>query len=45
ELAADEAARTELAAAARAAADGPFSWDEAARRTLELYRELIEVGL
>lgn len=44
ELAADEPARAELAAAARAAAAGPFSWDEAARRTLELYRELIEAG-
>jgi glycosyltransferase involved in cell wall biosynthesis len=35
-------ARAELAAAARAAAAGPFSWDEAARLTLDLYRELIE---
>jgi glycosyltransferase involved in cell wall biosynthesis len=42
ELAADEAARAELATAARRAAAGPFSWDEAGRRTLELYRELIE---
>jgi glycosyltransferase involved in cell wall biosynthesis len=42
ELSGDESARTELAAAARAAAAGPFSWDEAARRTLFLYRELIE---
>jgi glycosyltransferase involved in cell wall biosynthesis len=42
ELTADEAARSELAAAAAAAAAGPFSWDEAARRTLDLYRELIE---
>jgi glycosyltransferase involved in cell wall biosynthesis len=42
ELTGDEAARAELAAAARAAAAGPFSWDEAARRTLELYRELVE---
>jgi len=42
ELVADEAARAELAAAATRAAAGPFSWDEAARRTLELYRELIE---
>ncbi len=38
----DESARAELAAAARAAAAGPFSWDEAARLTLDLYRELIE---
>ncbi|MGN6258862.1 MAG: glycosyltransferase family 4 protein [Solirubrobacterales bacterium] len=42
ELAGDEAARAELAAAAARAAAGPFSWDEAARRTLVLYRELIE---
>jgi hypothetical protein len=31
-----------MAEAARAAAAGPFSWDEAARLTLELYRELVE---
>jgi glycosyltransferase involved in cell wall biosynthesis len=42
ELAGNETARRDLAAAASAAAAGPFSWDEAARRTLELYRELIE---
>lgn len=42
ELVGDDAARAELAAAARAAAAGPFSWDEAARLTLDLYRELIE---
>jgi glycosyltransferase involved in cell wall biosynthesis len=42
ELAADEAAREELAVAARKAAAGPYSWDEAARRTLTLYRELLE---
>ena len=42
ELVDDEAARAELAAAAGRAAAGPFSWDEAARRTLGLYRELIE---
>jgi glycosyltransferase involved in cell wall biosynthesis len=42
ELLADEPARAELAAAARAAAAGPFSWDRAARLTLDLYRELIE---
>jgi glycosyltransferase involved in cell wall biosynthesis len=44
ELAADETARAELAAAARAAAAGPFSWDEAARLTLDLYRELTGAG-
>lgn len=42
ELIADEAARADLGAAATRAAAGPFSWDEAARRTLDLYRELIE---
>jgi glycosyltransferase involved in cell wall biosynthesis len=42
ELVADEAARAELAAAATRAAAGPYSWDEAARRTLDLYRELLE---
>jgi glycosyltransferase involved in cell wall biosynthesis len=42
ELTADDSAREELATAARAAATGPFSWDEAARLTLDLYRELIE---
>jgi glycosyltransferase involved in cell wall biosynthesis len=42
ELCGDEAARDRLATAARTAAAGPFSWDEAARLTLDLYRELIE---
>ena len=42
ELVGDEAARADLAAAAARAAAGPFSWDEAARRTLDLYRELLE---
>lgn len=42
ELTRDQAARAEMAAAAARAAAGPFSWDEAARRTLDLYRELIE---
>ncbi len=41
ELLGDEAAREELAAAARAAAAGPYSWDEAARLTLALYEELL----
>jgi glycosyltransferase involved in cell wall biosynthesis len=41
ELTGDEAARSELAAAAARAAAGPFSWDEAARLSLDLYRELI----
>lgn len=42
ELLGDEPARAELGAAATRAAAGPFSWDEAARRTLHLYRELLE---
>lgn len=42
ELVADDSARAELAAAATRAAAGPFSWDEAASRTLDLYREVIE---
>jgi glycosyltransferase involved in cell wall biosynthesis len=42
ELIGDEAARRDLAAAATRAAAGPFSWDEAARRTIDLYRELLE---
>ncbi|HEX6601452.1 MAG TPA: glycosyltransferase, partial [Solirubrobacterales bacterium] len=42
ELVADESVRAELGAAAARAAAGPFSWDEAASRTLNLYRELIE---
>jgi len=42
EIVANDDARAELAAAATRAAAGPFSWDEAARRTLDLYRELIE---
>jgi glycosyltransferase involved in cell wall biosynthesis len=42
ELAGDEGARADLAAAASRAAAGRFSWNEVARRTLDLYRELIE---
>jgi glycosyltransferase involved in cell wall biosynthesis len=34
-------AREALAARARAAAEGPFSWDEIGRRTLDLYEELV----
>jgi glycosyltransferase involved in cell wall biosynthesis len=44
ELVDDEGARDELAAAARAAAAGPYSWDEAARRTIALYEELLAGG-
>jgi glycosyltransferase involved in cell wall biosynthesis len=40
ELLADSGARERLAAAARAAAAGPYSWDAVAERTLALYREL-----
>lgn len=42
ELVADESTRAELAAAATRAAAGPFSWDEAAYRHLDLYHELTE---
>ncbi len=42
ELVGDDGARAELAAAATRTAAGPFSWDEAARLTLDLYRELSE---
>jgi glycosyltransferase involved in cell wall biosynthesis len=42
ELVGDAAARAELATAAARAAAGPFSWDETARLTLGLYRELLE---
>lgn len=41
ELVGDEAARSELAAAARRAADGPFSWDRIGDRTLALYEGLV----
>jgi glycosyltransferase involved in cell wall biosynthesis len=37
---ADSEKRTKMAAAAKAAADGPYSWDAIARRTLELYSGL-----
>ncbi len=40
ELVANPQARERLALAARAAASGPYSWDEAARRTLALYSKL-----
>jgi glycosyltransferase involved in cell wall biosynthesis len=42
ELVEDEGARAELGAAATRAATGPFSWDESARRTMDLYSDLIE---
>jgi glycosyltransferase involved in cell wall biosynthesis len=42
ELIGDDAARTELSTAAREAAAGPYSWDEAARQTVDLYEELLE---
>ncbi|MEX2107538.1 MAG: glycosyltransferase family 4 protein [Solirubrobacterales bacterium] len=42
ELTGDETARAELAAAAERAAAGPYSWDEVARQTAGLYRELLE---
>jgi glycosyltransferase involved in cell wall biosynthesis len=40
ELIADPAARERLAAAAREAAAGPYSWDAVAHQTLVLYEEL-----
>jgi glycosyltransferase involved in cell wall biosynthesis len=39
-LLADPAERARLSEAAAAAARGPYSWDEAARATLELYRAI-----
>jgi glycosyltransferase involved in cell wall biosynthesis len=42
ELAADPAARERLAAAAREAAAGPYSWDAVATQTLALYRDLLD---
>lgn len=42
ELVSDEAARAELGAAATAAATSAYSWDQAARQTLDLYDELLE---
>lgn len=42
ELITDEAARTQLAKAATRAASSSYSWNEAARQTLTLYRELLE---
>ncbi|HEU4945034.1 MAG TPA: glycosyltransferase family 4 protein [Solirubrobacterales bacterium] len=41
ELIGDDAARAELSRASRAAAAGPYSWDEAARLTLALYEDLL----
>jgi glycosyltransferase involved in cell wall biosynthesis len=41
ELLADEGARAALAAAAKRAAAGPYSWDAAADETIALYRELL----
>jgi glycosyltransferase involved in cell wall biosynthesis len=41
ELAGDPEARERLAAAAREAATGPYSWDAAATQTLALYEDLL----
>jgi glycosyltransferase involved in cell wall biosynthesis len=41
ELLEDPAARKRLAAAARQAAAGPYSWDAVAEQTLGLYRDLV----
>jgi glycosyltransferase involved in cell wall biosynthesis len=42
ELVSDAPARERLAAAARAAAAGPYSWDAVAAQTMALYEELLE---
>lgn len=42
ELIGDPVARERLAAAARKAAAGPYSWDTVGAQTLALYRELLE---
>jgi glycosyltransferase involved in cell wall biosynthesis len=42
ELVSDETARIELGRAAASAATGAYSWDEAARQTLSLYRQLLD---
>ena len=42
ELIGEEGARAELAAGARAAAEGRYSWDAVAAQTLALYEELLE---
>jgi glycosyltransferase involved in cell wall biosynthesis len=42
ELVSDESARADLGEAAARAAAGSYSWDEAARQTLHLYRELLD---
>ena len=44
ELVGEGGAPAELGAAAARAAAGPYSWDEAARLTLALYRDLLEEG-
>ena len=44
ELVSDPAAREALAASARAAASGPYSWDAIAAQTAELYAELAGGG-
>jgi glycosyltransferase involved in cell wall biosynthesis len=41
ELLGDEVARSELAMAAKRAAEGPYSWDRIGARTLGLYEELL----
>jgi glycosyltransferase involved in cell wall biosynthesis len=41
ELLADPGQRKRMELAARAAAAGPYSWNESARRTVALYRELL----
>lgn len=43
-LLSDPAERERLAAEAKAAAEGPYSWNSIAERTLSLYRQLLEPG-
>lgn len=42
ELLADDVARSRLGAAARRAAEGPYSWDAIAAQTIALYRQLLD---
>lgn len=42
ELIANPSERERMAAAARCAAAGPYSWEEAARRSLDLYQRLVD---
>jgi len=43
DLLSDRSARNELAAAAKAAAAGPYSWTQVAEKTMALYRRLLRI--